>query len=106
LHKVSSNKYKITNGGKLFEWLSPLIPFARHSENRRQWVDGKGVWLLQDPTFVNWSSVAPLSSVIVWEGAASERVVQGHHNGPVQRAEHIVATNTSLLVTKLSKFED
>ncbi|KIW20768.1 hypothetical protein PV08_01346 [Exophiala spinifera] len=41
---------------KLSEWLSPLIPYARHYENQKQRVNGTGKWLLEDSLFLEWST--------------------------------------------------
>ncbi|PGG95107.1 hypothetical protein AJ79_10258, partial [Helicocarpus griseus UAMH5409] len=44
---------------RIFQWLSPLSPSARHSESREQRVEGTGIWLLEDPKFFDWSSEIP-----------------------------------------------
>lgn len=52
---------------RLSEWLSPLSPYARHYENQKQRVDGTGKWLLEDPTFLEWST-ASFPSVLFCSG--------------------------------------
>ena len=54
--------------GQLFEWLSPLSPSTRHSQNQKQRVKDTGTWLVQDPKFDDWSSAAPSYSVLYCHG--------------------------------------
>ncbi|ERF71343.1 hypothetical protein EPUS_03498 [Endocarpon pusillum Z07020] len=44
---------------EIFKWLSPLSPSARHSENQKQRVEGTGMWMLEDPKYLDWSSKTP-----------------------------------------------
>lgn len=42
---------------KLSEWLSPIVPSARHFENQKQRAEQTGRWLLEDVVFHAWLSL-------------------------------------------------
>ncbi|KAE8147319.1 hypothetical protein BDV25DRAFT_169222 [Aspergillus avenaceus] len=51
-----------------FKWLSPLSPSARHYENQKRRVEGTGIWLFEDPDFLDWFSESPSSRVLFCYG--------------------------------------
>jgi hypothetical protein len=53
----------------MFKWLSPLNPSARHLESKEKRVKGTGMWMLEDPKFLDWCSKTAKCQTLCCYGA-------------------------------------